>query len=226
MIERSSQMYWKEYYDKFYDWSENIEIMKLSDLEALGPADQVTEIIAMISTHRPDISERIARMALAQKISFSGDDLARMSGFVNEELVYQLLMQSAGSFSEKDFAALEKVIDPDILRTLRGLDSQDETSKDPAGVFSATPYAFNSHEHDQLSASNNKPRKRSSELIKVEEKDKKTFYDLFSGCMKGNPNNEKMSYDTCRYNAFLDRLLLAIGNIGIIESVMKAGVRV
>ncbi|GEM_PF-1733849 len=219
-------MYWKEYYDKFYDWSENIEIMKLSDLEALGPADQVTEIIAMISTHRPDISERIARMALAQKISFSGDDLARMSGFVNEELVYQLLMQSAGSFSEKDFAALEKVIDPDILRTLRGLDSQDETSKDPAGVFSATPYAFNSHEHDQLSASNNKPRKRSSELIKVEEKDKKTFYDLFSECMKGNPNNEKMSYDTSRYNAFLDRLLLAIGNIGIIESVMKAGVRV
>ncbi|MGN8774414.1 hypothetical protein [Candidatus Weimeria sp. HCP3S3_B5] len=218
-------MYWKEYYDRFYDWSENIEIMKLSDLEALGPADQVTEIIAMISTHRPDISERIARMALAQKISFSGDDLARMSGFVNEELVYQLLMQSAGSFSEKDFAALEKVIDPDILRTLRGLDSQDETSKDPAGVFSATPYAFNNHEHDQLSASNNKPRKRSSELIKVEEKDKKTFYDLFSGCMNGN-NNEKMSYDTCRYNAFLDRLLLAIGNIGIIESVMKAGVRV
>lgn len=219
-------MYWKEYYDKFCDWSENIEIMKLSDLEALGPADQVTEIIAMISTHRPDISERIARMALAQKISFSGDDLARMSGFVNEELVYQLLMQSAGSFSEKDFAALEKVIDPDILRTLRGLDSKDGTSKDPARVFSATPYAFNSHEHDQLSASNNKPRKRSSELIKVEEKDKKTFYDLFSGCMKGNLNNEKMSYDTSRYNAFLDRLLLAIGNIGIIESVMKAGVRV
>ena len=38
-------MTWAEYYDKFYDWSESTQVNKLSSVEALGPADEVAEVL-------------------------------------------------------------------------------------------------------------------------------------------------------------------------------------
>ena len=38
-------MTWEEYYDKFYDWSENTQVNKLSSVESLGPADEVVEVM-------------------------------------------------------------------------------------------------------------------------------------------------------------------------------------
>ena len=43
-------MTWEEYYDKFYDWAESAQIKKLPSVDALGPADEVTEGMGLFIT--------------------------------------------------------------------------------------------------------------------------------------------------------------------------------
>lgn len=38
-------MTWEEYYDKFYEWSENTQVNKLSSVESLDPAERHTAIL-------------------------------------------------------------------------------------------------------------------------------------------------------------------------------------
>lgn len=65
-------MTWEEYYDKFYDWSENIQVNKLFSVELLCPADEVAEVMMELAFHHEDAVNRIARKAIEQQIVRSG----------------------------------------------------------------------------------------------------------------------------------------------------------
>ena len=52
-------MEWDEYYEKFYDWAESTQIKKLSSVEALGPAEEVTEVMVSFAFDHEDIVNRI-----------------------------------------------------------------------------------------------------------------------------------------------------------------------
>ena len=65
-------MTWEEYYDKFYDWSENTQVNKLSSVESLGSADEVAEVMMELAFHHEDAVNRIARKAIEQQIVRSG----------------------------------------------------------------------------------------------------------------------------------------------------------
>lgn len=46
-------MTWEEYYENYYDWAESTAIKKLSSVDVLGNADEVTEIICdLFPSHR------------------------------------------------------------------------------------------------------------------------------------------------------------------------------
>ena len=65
-------MTWEEYYDKFYDWSENTQVNNLFAVELLCPADEVAEVMMELDFHHEDAVNRIARKAIEQQIVRSG----------------------------------------------------------------------------------------------------------------------------------------------------------
>ena len=111
-------MTWEEYYDKFYDWAESTQIKKLSSVEALGPAEEVTEVMVSFAFDHEDIVNRIARKAIEQKIVFSGENIADLTNFIDPQLQNQLTLQSADSFTEEDLNHLLGMVDDDIVASL------------------------------------------------------------------------------------------------------------
>ena len=108
-------MTWEEYYDKFYDWSENTQVNKLSSVESLGPADEVAEIMLEFAFNREDIVNRIARKAIEQKLVFSAENIQDLTNCMDAYMQNQLALQSASSFSKEDLVMLEGFLDDDVL---------------------------------------------------------------------------------------------------------------
>ena len=108
-------MKWAEYYDKFYDWSESTQVNKLSSVEALGPADEVAEVLMEFAFNRGEIANRLARKAVAQKVIFSADNLMDFTGSIDVELQNQLARLAVNSLSKEDLEKLDGFLDADIL---------------------------------------------------------------------------------------------------------------
>lgn len=98
---------WEEYYDKFYDWSENTQTNKLYSVESLGPADEVAEVMLELAFHQEDAVNRIARKAIEQKIIFSAQNISDLTLSMDSGLQGQMALQSASAFSEEDIQNLE-----------------------------------------------------------------------------------------------------------------------
>lgn len=153
-------MTWEEYYDKFYDWSENTQVNKLSSVESLGSADEVAEVMMELAFHHEDAVNRIARKAIEQKIIFSAQNISDLTLSMDSGLQGQMALQSASAFSEKDIQNLEGSLDDEIIIKLykaKGLrvpdvfiddESQEviddvlERGKQPTGFFSKMAMAF------------------------------------------------------------------------------------
>ena len=109
-------MTWSEFYDNFCDWAESTAIKKLSSVDKYGSADEVTEIINEFCFNHKEISERMARKAIEQKIIFSAENVSDLVFAIDDSLVNQIALQSVDAFSEKDLIdVLYGSIDDDIL---------------------------------------------------------------------------------------------------------------
>lgn len=155
-------MTWEEYYDKFYDWSESTQISRLSSVEALGPAEEVAEVMLEFAFNREDIVNRIARKAIEQKLIFSAENIMDLTNSMDSGLQGQMALQSVSAFSEEDIRNLEGFLDDDVIVKLykaRGFkvpeiflddEPQDdydyqevlERAKQPTGFFSKMAMAF------------------------------------------------------------------------------------
>lgn len=151
---------WEEYYDKFYDWSENTQTNKLYSVESLGPADEVAEVMLELASHHEDAVNRIARKAIEQKIIFSAQNISDLTLSMDSGLQGQMALQSASAFSEEDIQNLEGSLDDEIIIKLykaKGLhvpdvfiddESQEvmddvlERGKQRTGFFSKMAMAF------------------------------------------------------------------------------------
>ena len=155
-------MTWEEYYDKFYDWSESTQISRLSSVEALGPAEEVAEVMLEFAFNHEDIVNRIARKAIEQKLIFSAENIMDLTNSMDSGLQGQMALQSVSAFSEEDIRNLEGFLDDDVIVKLykaRGFkvpeillddEPQDdydyqevlERAKQPTGFFSKMAMAF------------------------------------------------------------------------------------
>ena len=151
-------MTWAEYYDKFYDWSESTQVNKLSSVEALGPTDEVAEVLMEFAFNREEIANRLAGKAIDQNVVFSVDNLMDFTGSIDVELQNQLARLAVNSLSKEDFEKLDGFLDADILVELyktKGLpipeilmddisedDYQEYTGGQPGGFFSKMAMAF------------------------------------------------------------------------------------
>ena len=108
-------MTWEEYYDKYYDWADSTKIKKLSSVEKLGPADEVTDVMMDLTFEHEEISNRIARKAIEQKLVFKAEDIESLICAIDSDLLDKLFMQSASEYSQKDLESLIGLIDDELL---------------------------------------------------------------------------------------------------------------
>lgn len=109
-------MTWSEFYDNFYDWAESTAIKKLSSVDKYGSADEVTEIINEFCLSHKEISDRMARKAIEQKIIFSAENVSDLVFAIDDSLVNQIALQSVDAFSEKELMyVLYGSIDDEVL---------------------------------------------------------------------------------------------------------------
>lgn len=74
------------------------KIKKLSSVDLLGPADEVTEIMTEFSYIDEEIANRLARKAIKQKLVFSVENILDMKDLIEEELHNKLLLQCFALF--------------------------------------------------------------------------------------------------------------------------------
>lgn len=120
-----------EYYDNYYGWAESTAIKKLSSVDMLGNADEVTEIITDMSFHHKDICNRLARKAVGQKLVFSWDNLQDIDGCIDSDLQIQLLTQSYSSFSKEDLEDMEGLYDEAVINKIYQLKGMALPEREP-----------------------------------------------------------------------------------------------
>ncbi len=108
-------MTWDEYYEKYYAWAESTRIKKLSSVDALGPSDEVTEVMMDLTFNHEEIANRIARKAIAQKVVFKAEDIESLINVIDNDLLEKLFVQSASQYSQKDLESLIGLIDDELL---------------------------------------------------------------------------------------------------------------
>ena len=108
------QYTWDEYYEKFYDWAESTQVRNLSGLTALGPADEVGEIIIELQTNVP-AANRLLRKAVEAKLAFSGSDLVEFACINDKELATAAVRNSAERLTAEDMEYLYGAIDDAVI---------------------------------------------------------------------------------------------------------------
>jgi len=124
-------MTWEEYYENYYDWAESTAIKKLSSVDVLGNADEVTEIICDLFPSHKDICNRIARKAICQKLVFTWDNLQDIDGCIDSDLQIQLLTQSYSSFSKEDLEDMEGLYDEEVINKIYQLKGMALPEREP-----------------------------------------------------------------------------------------------
>lgn len=106
---------WEDFYDRFFDWAESTQVRNLSGLEALGPVDEVAEVIIEL-THTERAATRLLRRAVEAKCEFKGEDVFEFYCLLDDEkLVYEAFRNSVNRFTEKDIELFYGDIDDDML---------------------------------------------------------------------------------------------------------------
>lgn len=105
---------WDEYYEKFYDWAESIQVCNLSALTSLCSADEVGEIIIELQINVP-AANRLLKKAVAAKLAFAGSDLLEFARINDKELATVAVRNSADRLNADDMENLYGEIDDEVI---------------------------------------------------------------------------------------------------------------
>ena len=108
-------MLWDEYYDKLGDWATSTAVSRMSQLESLGPADEVIDAISHIGFDDEKGATRLLKKALGAGIKFTGDQLSDLFLICDEEVLNRAVLFSSDQFHTEDLDCLYGFSDEDIL---------------------------------------------------------------------------------------------------------------
>ena len=91
-------MTWEEYYDKFYEWSENTRINRISQITSFGPTSEILEVVDAFVNEKA--STRLIQRAVDHNVQFSAVEITQLADYVNEECLDRLVKSSKCKFSE------------------------------------------------------------------------------------------------------------------------------
>jgi len=108
-------MKWDEYYDKLYDWAVSTAVNKISSLEDMGSPDEVLDAINTIWFENEKGAVRLLNRAVQYGVKFSGENLAELSGIVDEDSFKKALIASADNLKTQDLDELYGCIDDELI---------------------------------------------------------------------------------------------------------------
>lgn len=109
------RMKWEEYYKNMYDWSAEIMVSKIENLEDMGSSDKITDVVYYIAIEGVAGAEMLVEKALKMGVKFSGEDMCYIATYCNEEVCKKAFYESAVSFSTQDLEDMYATIEDEWL---------------------------------------------------------------------------------------------------------------
>lgn len=106
-------MTWKEYYDKFYDWSESEQKRRFYDITDIGSADEVYEIAFEFGNSK--YSSKLVNRALDEGIRFNPEDILDFSNILDKATLSRAVETSASPFDRYELEEISKYVDRDVF---------------------------------------------------------------------------------------------------------------
>ena len=128
-------MNWETYYEKFYDWAENTQIRKISELSDFGPPEEIVEVIEGLMNEKA--ASRLARKAVEAGVQFSTEQLAELTSCCDTPTMNQLLLAAKQPFDQETLedefygAVDDAVLAQVAARNRVKLFAYDEDEEDP-----------------------------------------------------------------------------------------------
>lgn len=79
---------WKEFYDKYDNWSESTILSSISSLQDIGPSAEIIDCANCISEQ---VAEKLVRKAISMGMTFTPDDIYELNGMISENLGKEIL---------------------------------------------------------------------------------------------------------------------------------------
>lgn len=79
---------WKEFYDKYDNWSESTILSRISSLQDIGPSAEVIDCSNCISEQ---VAEKLVRKAISMGMTFTPNDIYELNGMISESLGKEIL---------------------------------------------------------------------------------------------------------------------------------------
>lgn len=108
-------MLWADYYDKIGEWATSTAVNRISQLESLGPPEEILEAIADIAFHDTKGANRLLKKAVAAGVIFSGEQLFELYNIFEPELVTNALKLAESRLTTADLDMLYGSCDDDVL---------------------------------------------------------------------------------------------------------------
>lgn len=98
-------MFWSEFYENCWEWSDSTRRSRISSLEDIGPGKEVVEVVLDIQDEK--VKAQLVRKAMKLGVSFEKDDFSDLEGELPFE-VYQQIAAYAGYDAEDPFFELDE----------------------------------------------------------------------------------------------------------------------
>lgn len=108
-------MKWEEYYEKINDWAVSTAVNKMSSLEDMGDADEVTDALNIIAFEDEKGATRLLNRAIQYGVKFSGENLAEISSICSEDSFKKALASSGDRLTAQDLEDLYGCVDDELI---------------------------------------------------------------------------------------------------------------
>lgn len=108
-------MKWEEYYEKINDWAVSTAVNKMSSLEDMGDADEVTDALNIIAFEDEKGATRLLNRAIQYGVKFSGENLAEISSICSEDSLKKALASSGDRLTAQDLEDLYGCVDDELI---------------------------------------------------------------------------------------------------------------
>lgn len=98
-------MKWSDYYERFWDWSEQTQIKRITSLTDFTSAEEVVEIAGAL--WEEEAASQLVRCALQGGIRFTPEEIIDLEGCVTDEVLNEIVRNRKGEFDAHTFQELK-----------------------------------------------------------------------------------------------------------------------
>ena len=110
-----NNMSWKDFYDDYYEWNDDVLARRVNLLTNFGPAKEIIDAFDHIAFDHENLAVQLIEKAIAAGVKFSGEQISDLVLICDDNLLEQAIRVSADTFKTKDLDDLYTYCGDDIL---------------------------------------------------------------------------------------------------------------